>query len=278
MKSFDYPVKDFEKIVNDLETFYNTLGEKDAHWVSNRYLHLMVIQGKKKNWDSFVKFAYPVVKYLEEKDDPIFSILKPIKVFGDEKRKEKGSFIVSLFIKCITIRDVQIKLCAKFRDHPFFESEDLREETIPSIPESYYVGPNVTSTRRPFYENRLLAYKYAPNKKLLLKMDEVIKELKEKGLVKSKCVSTPRVETSTTLYNKEESFHQLTYTSYLYDITIEEIEKLFSPLFDKACGFLKGTPRDVVIIQDHGMRGKPVLLYPNGKYIPSDKYKEVEEE
>ena len=277
MKSFDYPVETFENVVNKLETFLRTATDKELHGWNKNYLSRIVNEGKEKNWDSFVKDAYSVVRNLNREND-LFASLAPIKFFGDKKRMEKGDFKISLSIRCITIRDIVVELYTKFRDHPFLETECLREETIPSIPKEYYISPHTLSTRRPFYRNRLLAYKYSPNDNLLQKMDKIIKEIQENEKVKRKGYSRPRIETSTTLYNKEEGPHTLTYTSYIYDITIEEIEKAFSPLFDTACEFLKGTPRDVVIIQETGHGGEMVVLYPDGKYIPDDQYKIIEEE
>lgn len=276
MKSFDYPVETFEKVVNELETFVNTFPEEEIKGVNKNYLSRIVNEGKDKNWESFVNRAYSVVRNLDEEND-LFSILEPIKNFGDEKRMEKADLKVSLSIQCITIRDIEVELCAKFRDHLFLGTECLRNEIIPSIPSEYYINSNTTSTRRPFYRNRLLGYKYAPNDLLLGKIDEVIKRLHGDESVKKNGRKKPSVETSTTLYNKEESPHQLTYTSYLYHITLTEIEELFSPLFDQACEFLKGTPRDVVIIQDTGYMGQMVVLYPDGKYIPDHKYKTIKE-
>ena len=265
MKSFDYPIKTFGEVLKNLEEFSHTVIEEESHKVNKHYLFRIVKVGKEENWGLFVKGVYSVVRDLNERD-LLFSILEPIKSFVDDKRMEKANFNISLSIQCITIRDVEVELSAKFRDHPFLGTECLRKDKIPSIPQGYYINSNAISTRQPFYENRLLGYKYAPNKNLLRKMDEVIKEMEQK-----------EIETSTTLYNKEGSPHQLTYTSYLYNITLHKVEELFSPLFDTACEFLKGTPRDVVIIQDRGYHGRPMMLYPDGKYIPSDQYKEIEE-
>lgn len=278
MKSFDYPVETFEEIINDLDGICNSvdISKSVIPGVNTNYLAFIVKAGKEKNWDSFLKGAYSVVRDLSEEHD-LFPILEPIKSFGDEKRMEKGNFKVSLSIRCITIRDIKVELCAKFGDHPFLGTEYLKTKTIPSIPDRYHTDPHTLSTRRPFYGNRLLAYKYAPNENLLLKMDKVIKELQENELVKNNGVSRPRIETSTTLYNKEEGPHQLTYTSYLHNVTIQQIEELFSPLFDTACEFLKGTPRDSVIIQDRGGNGELVMIYPEGKYIPDEEYPIIKE-
>ena len=273
-----YPVETFEKVVNELETFLATALEEELQGCNKHYLSRIVNEGKEKNWDSFLKGAYSVVRDLKGTSNTLFSILEPVKSFGDQERMAKEYFKISLSIRCVTIRDIEVELCAKFRKHPFLGTECLKKETIPSIPHGYYINSNTISTRQPFYENRLLNFKYGPNKNLLRKMDKGIKELQEKWVIKKNGHNGPRIETSTTLHNKKESPHQLTYTSYLHNITIEEVEELFSPLFDTACEFLKGTPRDVVIIQDTGSNGQMVVLYPDGKYIPDEQYKTLKEE
>ena len=86
-----------------------------------KIISLELLKGERKNWNSFVKDAYLVARNEDERSESLFSILEPIKSFGDKKSMEKWDFKVFLSIECITIRDVNVELCAKFRDHPFWE-------------------------------------------------------------------------------------------------------------------------------------------------------------